>query len=52
MDTKTRLISIPYNSYYRSKDTQKLKVRGWKKVFYVNGNEKNKPRSQKLHQTK
>ena len=27
-------------AHLRSKDTQRLKVRGWKKVFYVNGNQK------------
>ena len=25
---------------FRSKDTHRLKVRGWKKIFHANGNEK------------
>ena len=27
-------------THFRSKDTHRLKVRGWKKVFYANGNQK------------
>ena len=27
-------------TYFRSRDTYRLKVRGWKKIFYANGNQK------------
>ena len=27
-------------TYYRPRDTYKLKVRGWKKIFHANGNQK------------
>ena len=33
MDTKTRPI-------FRPRDTYRLKVRGWKKIFHANGNQK------------
>ena len=26
--------------HFRAKDTHRLKVRGWKKIFYANGNDK------------
>ena len=26
--------------YFRSRDRYRLKLRGWKKVFYANGNQK------------
>ena len=41
MDTKT--ISIYMQSkdtHFRPRDTYRLKVRGWKKIFYANGNQK------------
>ena len=41
MDTKTRpiyMLSIRDPLLYR--DTYRLKVRGWKKIFHVNGNQK------------
>ena len=33
-------ISCLRKTHFRSKDTYRLKVRGWKKVFYTNGNQK------------
>ena len=27
-------------TYFRAKDTYRLKVRGWKKIIHVNGNQK------------
>ena len=27
-------------TYFTSRDTYKLKVRGWKKIFHANGNQK------------
>ena len=27
-------------TYFRSRDTYRLKVKGWKKVFHANGNQK------------
>ena len=27
-------------TYFRAKDTQRLKVRAWKKTFHANGNDK------------
>ena len=32
-------ISTHINAHFRSKDTHRLKVRGWGKVFHTNGNE-------------
>ena len=29
----------PQETHFTSRDTNKLKVRGWKKIFYVNGNQ-------------
>ena len=42
MDTKTRPIYICYlqETHFRPRDTYILKVRGWKKLFHENGNEK------------
>ena len=37
MDTKTRPIYMLL-THFRSKDTFRLKVRGWKKILYLNGN--------------
>ena len=41
MHTKTRLI-ICYiqDNHFRSRDTYRLKVKGWKKLFHANGNQK------------
>ena len=42
MDKKTRPIHIlPPKTYLRLKDTHRLKVSGWKKIFPANGKEKN-----------
>ena len=39
MDTKTRPVYMLYQAtHFISRDTYRLKVRGWKKVFHVNGN--------------
>ena len=42
MDTKTRPIYICclQDTHFTSRDTYKLKVRGWKKIFHANGNQK------------
>ena len=42
MDTKTRLIykCCPQETHFRPKDTHRLKVRGWKNTFHVNGEQK------------
>ena len=42
MDTKTIYIYICclQKTHFRSKDTHRLKVRGWKRVFHVNRNQK------------
>ena len=26
--------------HFRSRDTERLKIRGWKKIFHANGNQK------------
>ena len=39
MDTKTYLCCLP-ETHFRPTDTYRLKVRGWKKIFYANGNQK------------
>ena len=41
MDTKTRPIRmLSTKTHFRPRDTYRLKVRGWKKVFHANGNQK------------
>ena len=41
MDKKSRLIyKLPKETHFTSKDTQRLKVRRWEKVFPANGKEK------------
>ena len=40
MDSKTRSMYMLPQSDFRSKYTHRLKVRGWKKIFYANRNEK------------
>ena len=41
MDTKTRPIyMLSTRDHFRPRDTSRLKVRGWKKIFYANGNQK------------
>ena len=41
MVTKTRPIyMLSTSDYFRPRDTYRLKVRGWKKIFHANGNQK------------
>ena len=41
MDTKTRPIyMLSTRTQFRPRDTYRLKVRGWKKIFHANGNQK------------
>ena len=41
MDTKTRpLYMLSTRDYLKPKDTYRLKVRGWKKIFDENGDQK------------
>ena len=41
METKTRPIYLlSTKTYFRPRDTYRLKVRGWKKIFHANGNQK------------
>ena len=41
MDTKTRPIyMLSQETHFRPRDTYRLKVRGWKKIFHANGNQK------------
>ena len=39
MDTKTRPICLQ-ETHFRPRDTYRLNVRGWKKMFHANGNQK------------
>ena len=34
-------IYCPQETHFRPRDTYRLKVRGWKKIFHANGNQKN-----------
>ena len=36
---KTRIYTVQEN-HFRSRNTYRLKVRGWKKIFHANGNPK------------
>ena len=41
MDTNTRPVyMLSTKTHFRPRDTYKLRVRGWKKIFNVNGNQK------------
>ena len=41
MDTKTRPVyMLSTRDHFRPKDTYRLKVREWKKIFHANGNQK------------
>ena len=40
MDTKTRPVYMLSTRHFRPRDTYRLKVRGWKKIFHANGNQK------------
>ena len=33
-------ICCPKETHFRPRDTYRLKVRGWKKIFHANGNQK------------
>ena len=37
---KTRAYNIPKDNHFRAKDTYRFKVRGWKKIFHANRNDK------------
>ena len=41
MDTKTRPVyTLSTRDHFRPRDTYRLKVRGWKKIFHANANQK------------
>ena len=41
MDTKTRPIYMcTQETHFRHRDTYRLKVKGWRKIFHANGNQK------------
>ena len=41
MDTKKRpMYMLSRRDHFRPRDTYRLKVRGWKKIFHANGNQK------------
>ena len=42
MDTKTRPVYICclQETHFRPRDTYRLKMRGWEKIFHANGNQK------------
>ena len=41
MDTKTRPVyMLSQETHFRPRDTYRLKVRGWKKIFHANGTQK------------
>ena len=41
MDTKAKPIyMLSTSDHFRLRDTYRLKVRGWKKTFHANGNQK------------
>ena len=41
MDTKTRpLYMLPTGDLLKTRDTYRLKVKGWKKIFHANGDQK------------
>ena len=41
MDTKTRpLYMLSTNTHFKTRDTYRLKVKGWKKMFHANGDQK------------
>ena len=41
MDIKTRpMYMLSTRDHFRTRDTYQLKVRGWKKIFHANGNQK------------
>ena len=40
MDTKDPYFCCLQETHFTSRDTHKLKVRGWKKIFHANGDQK------------
>ena len=40
MSQNRSMLMLPTGDYFRSKDTQTLKVKKWKKIFHANSNEK------------
>ena len=40
MDTKTRDICCLQETHLKTRDTYRLKVKGWKKIFHANGDQK------------
>ena len=42
MNIKTRSVHMLFrrNTHFGSRDTYRLKMRGWKKIFHANGNQK------------
>ena len=40
MDTKDPYICCLQETHFRPRDTYRMKVRGWKKIFHANGNQK------------
>ena len=40
MDTKTRPLCYLQETHLKPRDTYRLKVKGWKKTFHTNGDQK------------
>ena len=40
MDTKTRPLCYLQETHLKHRDTYRLKVKGWKKTFHTNGDQK------------
>ena len=40
MDTKTRPLCYLQETHLKPRDTYRLKVKGWKKIFHANGDQK------------
>ena len=40
MDTKTRPTCCLQETHFKTRDTYRLKVKGWKKIFHANGDQK------------
>ena len=37
---KTPIYMLPTRDYLKTRDTYRLKVKGWKKIFHANGDQK------------
>ena len=37
---KTHIYAVYNRTHFRPRDTYRMKVRGWKKIFHANGNQK------------